>query len=224
MALTGLSAILGYSEQVPNWAPNERFLPNADYGRVGALKLAKNIFEGHIIDYIEARDIKPWGKLGQYHYYLLGKNISKRVNEFNRVSLTGAPTYNSFKYGNFDENIEINGPVMFQAVLDQISEASRIYGFSPQVLSSAILTLANGVILNPVTQTAPTLQNANFKDGFLMAGLNFGLLESLWGIRGSGFPQTYRRTPGGGFAAREGYGGGRKGKKRGRKGKRKRYY
>lgn len=218
---TGLAEILNYSEQVPNWAPNERFLPNADYGRIGALKLAKNLFDVNIDEYVKAGVALPWGAAGQYHYYLLGKNFNRRRNESIRVGLPTAPAKANFKWGNFDYELQGSGPHYVSEVMSQVSEAARIYGFSPQVLMSAIMTLASDKIYD-VTLNEPARASDLFKDGYNMALMNFGTIESLWGIRGSGYPQTYRKTPGGGFAAREGYGGGKG--KRGRKGKKRRRY
>jgi len=214
-----LGEILGYASQVPNWAPPERFLPNADYGRVGALKLAQNIFLGDIKDYCAASNTEPWGKAGEYHFYLLGHKIETRRNEFSRVTLETKPEKKTFKFGKFDAAIERDGPLYFRKVIDEISEAARIYGFSPQTLVSAILTLMDNEI-TIVAGDANSKTNAKIVEGYSLALMNFPLLEGLWGIRASGYPQTYRKTPGGGYAAREGFSGfskGRRGKKKRRR-------
>jgi hypothetical protein len=214
-----LAQIIGYSEQVPNWAPPERFLPNADYGRVGALKLAENLFTDKILQYCSASNTEPWGIAGQYHFYLLGRKLATRRNEFTRVKLNAKPEADTFKFGNFLIGVESFGPTYFRNVIEEITEAARIYGFSPQTLVSAILTLADATMIT-VPANANSKTDPNFKEGFNMALSNFGVLESLWGIRSSGYPQTYRKTPAGGFAARKDYGGfskGRRGKKKRRR-------
>lgn len=213
-----LGAILGYAEQVPNWAPPERFLPNADYGRVGALKLAENIFLADIKDYCAATNTL-WGKAGEYHFYILGHKIETRRNEFSRISLADKPKKNNFSFGKFDPDIERDGPLYFRKVIDEISEAARIYGFSPQTLVAAVLTIMDNE-MTLVPGQANSRNNAKIVEGYSMALMNYSLLESLWGIRAGGYPATYRKTPGGGYAARKDYGGfskGRKGKKKRRR-------
>lgn len=219
--MSNLAEMLTYASQVPNWAPQERFLPNADYGRIGALKLAENLFSDKIVEYCSGANTEPWGYAGQYHFYLLGRKLETRKNEIERVKLPGKPTYGSFKYGLIDSGIDNGGPICFRYVLEEITEAARIYGFAPQTLISAILTLANAAMYD-VNAQANSRTNAKFRDGFGVAYLNFAALESLWGIRSSGYPQTYRKTPAGGYAARSDYGGGRSKGRRGKK-KRRRY-
>jgi hypothetical protein len=100
-----------------------------------------------------------------------------------------------------------------------IANIASIYAFPIQTLTSAILTIAKGKMfrMNPLLNL-----NANYLDAFHMVRYNFSLIESMWGIRGSGYPNTYYR--GSTIAARNDYGKGGKGKKGRKKRKRSRYY
>lgn len=222
MAFAGssLAQIFAYSQQVPNWAPNERFLPNADYGRVGALKLATNLFDGPITEYAAGRPVNynHWGRAGAYHYYVLGKNDKKLGNEAKRADLDRAPIYGDYNYGAFNLEQERDGPYHFSHVLTEISEAARTYGFSPQVLVSAVLTHARkkllGFDIGPVAQAAPP----ESRTGLIIARYNPSLIEQLWGIRSSGYPTSMSM---GLYAARGDYGG--KMKRNGGKKRKRRY-
>lgn len=214
---SGLADILAFSQQVPNWAPNERFLPNADYGRIGALKLVNNVFVDKIINYLSATTGTTWGTAGAYHYYLLGRNLARRRNEHERVGLAGPPQSNSFRFGNWDPAIERDGPLYFSRILEEIAETARVYGFSMQTLASAILTTADG-LMTSIADNSNAATNVLTKDGFQIAKNNWTMLESLWGIRASGYPATFQYQRG--VAARKDYGGyskGRKGKKKRRR-------
>lgn len=220
--MSSLADIFRYSSQVPNWAPNERFLPNADYGRVGALKLANNLFITNVADYVDANVgnaiHRAWAEAGAYHYYLLGKHDNKEANEGIRAGLDAAPNYLTFKYGTYNRDRERDGPYAVQEVLMEITEAARTYSFSPQVLVGAVLTLIRNRMLKINTYARNALMPAECQTGHLMARYNFGLLEALWGMRHSGYPKTMAGS--GLVAARGDYGKGSK--KRGKK-RRRRY-
>lgn len=210
--MSSLAEIFNYSQQIPNWAPNERFLPNADYGRVGALKLAQNVFGTHVFQYVIGADTE-WGRAGRYHFYLIGKDFGKLSNEKARVELTTTPNYGAFYFGQTNPDIELGGPLYFRQVVTEIVETARIYGFSPQVLTSAVLTHIHGHMVKSDYPTHIAGMPAYAQEGARMARYNFPLLEGLWGIRGSGYPSTFNRAKG--AAARKDYGG--KGKRNGGK-------
>lgn len=214
--MSSFQNFLNLAEQVPNWAPNEHFLPNADYGRVGALKLASNLFTAKIGDYCTTSGASSWAKAGAYHFYLLGKNHEKLGNEKTRAELNAAPTEGIFNFGSFNIDEERDGPFHFKRVLEEINEAARIYGFSPSVLASAVLTHIHGYITHNLYSGLIPVMNGRYIDGAYMAKYNFGLIEALWGVRGSGYPRTMR----GKIAARKDY----KGRKNGGRSKRRRRF
>src|SRR6185436_5454832 len=181
MALTGLNAMLTYAQQVPNWAPQERFLPNADYGRVGALKLVENVFEPKITQYINAQGPSAWALAGAYHYYLLGRQYKNKGNEHTRVGLTGPPTPGIFNYADVNVSYVRDGPYYVQDMMAEITEYASTYGFPVQTVMSAILTMAEG-LLSRIPNGSLVFTNANFGEGALAAKYNFRLIESLWGV------------------------------------------
>lgn len=208
----------GFIPQVPNLAPNERYLPAADYGRVGALKLVEKIYRPSAVQYVNAGN-GVFGNVGRYHYYLLGRKLNTRENDGRRAALNVDVAPNSFYYPNYDVTEMVNGPHYFAQALEHLNESARIYQFNPSLVVGAFLTLVNEELTKT---TAVGIPGDVLKDGFNVAKYNPGALESLWGQREIGYPNTYRINRG--IAARGDYGGKRKGK--GRKGKKKRskYY
>jgi hypothetical protein len=206
--------------QVPNLAPNERYLPAADYGRVGALKLAQKIFSSKALEYLGATN-SIFGRAGRYHFFTLGRRHNTAINEGQRAELTADPNYGTWFFPEHNEDIQTRGPISFAYVLEELTEVANIYGFNPSLVVGAFLTLVHKdiLLLDP-----PATLNASEQSGFNSAKYNFQVLEALWGMGKTGYPMTYRADKH--IASKQDYGGKGKRGKKGRKGKKKRrrYY
>lgn len=206
----------GFIGQVPNLAPNERYLPAADYGRVGALKLVEKIYKGNAASYVSATSFggDDWAQLGNYHFYLLGRRLNIRKNDGTRAGLNREIQANDYVYPDYSPSLMLNGPHLMAKALEHLNESARIYGFNPSLVVGAFLTLVNAeLVKSSNVGIAGNIQ----QDGFNVAKFNAGALESLWGQGSTGFPNTYRSTKG--IAARGDYGGKGGGRRKGKRGK-----
>lgn len=221
---------VNFASNYPNLAPPKNLLPNADYGRVAALKLVEKIFDDHILAYISqtptVANTQAWAIAGRYHYYLLGRNQQLQTNEAKRASLPGAPTYGSYVFPALNLDLETQGPIYFRKVLQEIGEMSRTYGIPFGTITSAVLTMIHaGVVAGNVDNLAQW--NYELREGYIMARGNFGLIESLWGTRRGTFPKTFYANyngSGSSIASRQTFSKSRKRGRRMRRGfKRRRY-
>jgi len=214
---------------VPNIRANDQYLNSADYGRVGALKLANSVFGLAVSAYTNElkREQTPakmihWKDLGEYHFFQLGKSFSLMGNEGTRADLNTKPDFDTFAFTSVNLDSDIQGPVRQSVIMGQIAEAARIYGFPVPLLTASILTL----IKKSLRASTSDGLTAALLPGYNMAKYNPAALDSLWGVSDSGYPMTYYSS---GAAAKEDFGGGRfkrrKGRRRGNgKRKRKRFY
>lgn len=225
-----LAQILAYSQQVPNIAPNERFLPNADYGRVGALKLANNLFKGKSLAYAKnapsannAVGEEPWIELGKYHFYLLSRDLEIIGNEGARAALETQPLVGTFKFGKYDPAKESIGPFKQTQVLREIAEAARVYGFPTAILTGAVLTLIKSHLRKADVRISVA---EAIRDGYDVASYTPGALEGLWGVNALSYPSTFRWDAASMVAKGDRDVGKRNGKrkKNGKRRKRSRYY
>lgn len=220
---------VNFATKYPNLGPAKNTLPNADYGRVAALKLASTIFPAQVDAYVLSTKYddktKHWFECGKYHFYLLGKDRGLEKNEYTRAELGVAPTYNAYTFPTFDENREIAGPVAHRKVLQDIGEMSRVYGIPFGTLTGAVLTQIHSKISNR-SLVDTVAMDGDVREGLVTARGNFGALESLWGMRRAKLPKTFYSNYGGNgsvIASRQTYSKSRRRGRRSRRGFKKRF-
>lgn len=225
MALSSWQDQVNFASYNPNLAPAKSQLPNADYGRVAALKLVDTVFPTQIQAYVngDAGQSQSWGNAGRFHYYILGRSNKLARNEFTRAGLNRAPAYDDFEHPILNVQNETEGPLYFRKVLSEVGELSRVYGIPFQTLTSAVLNQIYGV-LQAMPPAAPAALTPAQREGWLAARMNFAYLESMWGIRRATIPKTMNMNSG--IASRQTYKKSRRRYKRNRRGfkKRRRYY
>lgn len=216
-----------YAAIQPNLAPNRTRLPNADYGRIGALKLVESVFKGPSESYTSGGN-GAYGSLGQYHFYLLGKNYKIKANDMKRARLTAKPTYASFNTPPINLDLEKDGPIYHKQVLSDMAVIADTYGFPVQLVISAFLVLVQENFDGVAAGNYPAGINGEYAQaGWTRAKYTPESLEALWGIRSFDLPKTLTNRVGRGgtisawTAANNEYGGKIK---RGKRSKRRRRY
>lgn len=221
---------INFASTYPNLGPAKNILPNADYGRVAALKLVNTVFPNQLEAYVNGdlannATTLHWGEAGRYHYHLLGKNTQLSQNEFLRANLAQAPQYGSFQLPVVNAARERDGPIYFRQVLSEISEMSRVYGIPFQTVTGAVLNILYGRFATHDFTPPVALTDAE-KRGWSSIKSNMGILESLWGIRRLKTPKTFYKNvnaQGLSIASRQTYRKSRRGGRRGYR-RRRRYY